>query len=148
MARYVPEISRQNGLHALRVDAETLKRAAFPFGGVRDDIVDLELADLVDSQERLGQDLEDLAHQAGECPGQRQEQTLALGHLEHLLHAFAEGEDAGTAQLIDPAALDLAVDGTRDRLGDVGHIDRLEAGVAPTDQRQEGRKARHVGESG
>ncbi len=85
----------------------------------RDDIVVPQQLQLVAGQHRVGQPFHDRGLQLGQPPGQRQQRTAASDLGQHQLQAFAEGLHLRAAELVGLAAGDRAVDGARDRLGDI-----------------------------
>ena len=138
------QIGRQNGGQGGRLQADTLQRAAFFFGRVRDHIVGLEQFHLVGGERRHREHLEHLAHGRGDREGDRQQGALAPCHGQHVGEAVPEAFDLRSAELIGARA-QRAVDGAGDGFRDIADIDRLELRLAAAEQRQHRREARHVG---
>ena len=101
---------------------------------------------------RLGQQAQHRGLEAGDAPGHRHQDPLAVDLGQQQLHQLLEAVDAGAGELIGLAGggegrVLRAVEDGHGRIGDIADIDRLEAGLAAADQRQEGREARHLGEA-
>ncbi len=78
---------------------------------------------------------------------QRQKKPLAFGHLQNKTHDLFEARDFRAAELIDFAALRLAVERDPDRFRNIADIDGLQLRLAAADQRQSGQQPRHGGET-
>src|SRR5690606_7195055 len=113
----LPEIAGQDRVHRLRANAERRKGAVLALSLGRHHVVLAQQLDLVGGQQRVRQQAEDAALQLGEAPRQRDERALAVRHLEQLLHALLERDCLRSAELINLAALQLAIDGASDHFG-------------------------------
>jgi hypothetical protein len=84
-----------------------------------------------------------LGHEPGEAEADLDQAAIAPDLAQQVLHQIPEGGDAGAAQFEGLAGGGIGVRGTRDRLGDIADIDRLELRVAAADEGQERRELRH-----
>ena len=75
-------------------------------------------------------------------PGQRQDEAAAAGASSTYSHELSQRLHLRPAEFVDPPARDAAVDGPRDRFGDVAGEDRLEAGLGAGERQHRQQRGR------